>query len=669
MSSDTDNFTPAVAKHPEAFVDRTLQRYISLSLPIRLYILATSFGGIAFAVIYIFGLFPLLDLTYYFLLMAMYLPVAFLLLPAHKKEKRVGWLSYGPAIVTLGLTLFLASQGRTMAFQTWIPANEWQLAVASVLFLLIMEAARRSGGLIFVIIVAVFGLYPVYAEYMPGMLWGPPTSLSRTIAYNMYSSDALLGVVTRVLGETLIGYLILAALLVATGAADFFLNLAMALMGTARGGPAKVAVLSSGFFGSLSGSIFANVVSTGAITIPSMKRSGIPAHYAGALEACASTGGMLMPPVMGAVAFIMADFTNTEYAVIVVAAAIPSILYYFGLYCHVDAYAARAGLAGLPKAELPTVKQTMKDGWPFIAVLLFLIWGLVIMRWERLTPFYASGLLVALTFVKRSLWLGPEKIPEILLETSKLLSQTMALLLPTSFILGGLMGTGVAPAIASELVEIGGTNIVLVLAIGVGVCLLFGMLGMIVAAYLMLALTLAPALEQIAGLNTIAIHLFIAYYSVLAAITPPVALAAFIASRIADSDPMRTSWEACRLGIVLYFIPIFFLFEPALIFQGPLWRTAVWVPLNIIAIVLIAGASEGRLAWFGLLRPWARVVLFAAALLIGFPEWKSTVAGLLIVAVVVALRSLSQPIASALEYPAVAAAGSGDTGRTTRADG
>jgi TRAP transporter 4TM/12TM fusion protein len=460
--------------------------------------------------------------------------------------------------------------------------------------------------------------------------------------FNVYSSDALLGVVTRVVGETLIGFLILAALLVATGAADFFLKLALALMGRARGGPAKVAVLASGFFGSLSGSIFANVVSTGAVTIPSMRRAGFPGYYAGALEACASTGGMLMPPVMGAVAFIMADFTNTEYGVIVVAAAIPSLLYYFGLYCHVDGYAAKAGLAGLPREELPSVKEALKDGWPFVAVLLFLIWGLVFMRWERLTPFYASVLLIALTFLKKNLRLGPSKVPEVLFETSKLLSQTMALLLPTSFILGGLMATGVAPSIASELVRMGGDNLVLVLAIGVGVCLLFGMLGMIVAAYLMLALTLAPALEQIAGLNTLAIHLFIAYYATLAAITPPVALAAFLASRISDSDPMQTSWHACRLGVVLYFIPIFFLFEPALILQGPLYLTALWLPFSVVAIIVIAAASEGRLWGFGLLRPWARVVLFAAALLIGFPEWRSTVAGVAIAALVIALGSLSR---------------------------
>jgi TRAP transporter 4TM/12TM fusion protein len=629
-----------LAKVPEAFPDKTLDRFRKLPYLVRLYIYASSAFGLATSIAYIFSLYPLLDLTYYFILMAMFLPVAFLLTPAHKNEKEAGWLSFIPAILTLGVMLFLVSKARELAFSTWIPANEWQLAVATLVFIVVMEAARRLGGMIFLVIVLFFALYPVFAEYMPGILWGPPTSLARTIAYNVYSNDALLGVVTRVVGETLIGFLILAALLVATGAADFFLKLAMALMGTARGGPAKVAVLSSGFFGSLSGSIFANVVGTGAVTIPSMRRAGFPGYYAGALEACASTGGMLMPPVMGAVAFIMADFTSTEYAVIVVAAIIPSLLYYFGLYCHVDSFAARYNFKGLPRAELPTFKEALKDGWPFLAVLAFLIWGLVVMRWERLTPFYASALLIALTFVKRSTWLSPKKIPEILLECSKLLSQTMGLLLPTSFILGGLMGTGVAPIIASELVRLGGDNVALVLLIGVGVCILFGMLGMIVAAYLMLALTLAPALEQM-GMNTLAIHMFIAYYSMLAAITPPVALAAFIASRIADSDPMQTSWHACRLGIVLYFIPIFFLFEPALIFQGPLVNTIFATAACALAIIVVAGASEGRLLGFGLLRPWARAVLFATGLLIAFPEWISTISGLAGTGAVLLLRRYS----------------------------
>ena len=627
---------------PAKFVAGASTRYAGMPAAIRALVLAMSACGLALAVVYIFGVVSLLDVTYYFLLMAFYLPLALLFLPAHKHEKGVTWLSYGPALTALGLALFMAYKSPALVYETWVPVTEtWQLVVAAALFIVILEAARRSGGNIFLAIVLVLGLYPVFAQHMPGVLWGPPATLARTLAFNVYSSDALLGVVTRVVGEVIIGFLILAALLVATGAADFFLKLAMAIMGKARGGPAKVAVLASGFFGSLSGSIFGNVVSTGSVTIPSMIRAGFPPHYAGALEACASTGGMLMPPVMGAVAFIMADFTNTEYGVIVKAAIIPSVLFYFGLYCHVDGYASRNNMVGAQQEKLPSMREALAEGWPFLLVLFFLVWGLVYMSWERLAPFYASGLLITLTLVKKELRIGWRRAKEIVFETGKLLAETTALLLPTSFILGGLMATGVAPSIAGALVQMGGSSVIPILAIGIIVCMIFGMLGMIVAAYLMLALTFAPAIEHAAGLNTLAVHLFIAYYATLAAITPPVALAAFLASRISGADPIATSMTAARLGVVLYFIPIFFLFEPALILQGSLYRTAIWLTLNIVAIVIIAGASEGVLMGFGRLRTWARPVLFLAGLLIGFPEWKSTAVGIALVLLVLLLRRLS----------------------------
>lgn len=650
---------------PPDLQDRTTERWHSIPRPLRALLLAMSASGAGLAAGYIFGFVPLLDVSYYFLLMALYLPWVFLLLPAYRGERRVGVLSYLPAIAICGLTGFMAYMGRSLVFQTWVPvAHTWQLVVAGGIYLLILEAARRAGGMIFLVIVLALSLYPVYADYMPGMFWGPPTSVSRTIAFNVFSGDAMLGVVTRVVGETIIGFLILAALLVATGAADFFLKLALALLGRARGGPAKVSVIASGFFGSLSGSIFSNVVGTGSVTIRAMKRSGFPGYYAGALEACASTGGMLMPPVMGAVAFIMADFTNTSYGVIVMAAIIPSTLYYFGLYCHVDGYAARHGIKGVPEAELPSVRRTLIEGWPFLVVLAALVYMLVFMRIERLAPFYASGLLIVLTFFRKELRITWARIPAIIYEVGKMLSQTIGLLLPTSFILGGLMATGVAPVIASELVRMGGTNVVPVLAIGIAVCMVFGMLGMIVAAYLMLALTLAPALEQIAGLNTLAIHLFIAYYATLAAITPPVALAAFLASRISESDPIWTSVHAARLGIVLYVIPIFFLFEPALILQGPLHLTVIWVAMNIVAVVVIAGASEGRMMYLGRLKGWTRPILFVAGLLIGFPEVASTLAGLAVTAAILALRGMAWepddaedgPTSRALGVPAVGGA-------------
>lgn len=623
---------------PEDMRDPAEDRWRSMPFWVRSLAILASAAGVAMAIGYVFSLFPLLDLTYYFLLMAAFLPLMFLLLPAWKGEKGVTWASYIPAILILALCLVMAWFSRQLVFGTWVPVKtDWQLWIALGLYVLILDGARRSGGLIFLAIVVVLSLYPVYAFYMPGMLWGPPTSLSRTVAFNVFSNDAMLGVVTRVVAETLIGFLVLAALMVATGAADFFLNLALAMMGTARGGPAKVATLASGFFGSLSGSIFSNVVGTGSVTIPAMKRAGFPAHYAGALEACASTGGMIMPPVMGAVAFIMADFTGIEYRFIVMAAIIPALLYYFGLYCHVHGFALRHGIEGMKREDLPRIRQVLKDGWPFLFVLAFLVWGLVIMRWERLTPFYASALLLVLTTLHPRLRLSIRRVPDLFYQIAKLLSQTMGLLLPTSFILGGLMATGVAPVIAASLVRMGGDNIVPVLAIGIAVCIIFGMLGMIVAAYLMLALTLAPALEQIAGLNTLAVHMFIAYYASLAAITPPVALAAFLASRISGSDALQTSMHAARLGAVLYFVPIFFLFEPALIFQGPLYLTVIWTGLNILAVVLIAAASEGYMLLRGRLVTWSRAPLFVAGLLIGFPEWISTGLGLGLAALVILL--------------------------------
>ncbi len=641
-SMNTDKTSSTLDPHPEIVPedmrDPAEGRWLSMPFWVRSLVILASAAGVAMAIGYIFSLFPLLDLTYYFLLMAAFLPVMFLLLPAWKGEKGVTWASYAPAVLILVLSLIMAYFSRELVFGTWVPVKaDWQLWIALGLFLLILEGARRSGGLIFLVIVLALSLYPVYAFYLPGIFWGPPTSFARTVAFNVFSNDAMLGVVTRVVAETLIGFLVLAALMVATGAADFFLNLALALMGTARGGPAKVSTLASGFFGSLSGSIFSNVVGTGSVTIPAMKRAGFPAHYAGALEACASTGGMIMPPVMGAVAFIMADFTGIEYRVIVTAAIIPAVLYYFGLYCHVHGFALRNGIEGMKREDLPRIGKVLKDGWPFLFVLGFLVWGLVIMRWERLTPFYASALLLILTTLHPRLRLSIRRVPDMFYQISKLLSQTMGLLLPTSFILGGLMATGVAPVIAASLVRMGGDNIVPVLAIGIAVCLIFGMLGMIVAAYLMLALTLAPALEQIAGLNTLAVHMFIAYYASLAAITPPVALAAFLASRISGSDALQTSMHAARLGVVLYFLPIFFLFEPALIFQGPLYLTVIWTVLNVFAVVFIAAASEGYMLWRGRLAMWSRGPLFVAGLLIGFPEWMSTGIGLVIAAAAILL--------------------------------
>ena len=388
-----------------------------------------------------------------------------------------------------------------------------------------------------------------------------------------------------------------------------------------------MAVVSSGFFGSLSGSVFANIVSTGSITIPAMKRLGYPPHYAAAIEACASAGGMLMPPVMGTVAFVMCAFLNIPYATVVTAAFIPSILYYIGLLMQVDGYAAKVGLSAMPAEEIPSLRKTLKDGWPFIFVFFFLLWGLIYMRWEALTPFYASGLLVLLSFARKETILTPRRIIKVLVIVGNMISMAMAIILPIGFIICGLLITGVSVALTSGIIFLGKGNLLFILLLGVLACYLMGMAGMISPAYIFLAISLAPAAIKAGGLNELAVHLFIAYYAMLAVLTPPVAAGAFLAATLAGSSPMRTAVLSMRLGFVKYVIPFFFLFQPALILQGSLLEALYYFVPCLLGVLLIAAGLEGYLVLVGTIGWVARSFFVITGILIAFPEWKTTIIG------------------------------------------
>src|SRR5690606_25570313 len=377
----------------------------------------------------------------------------------------------------------------------------------------------------------------------------------------------------------------------------------------------------------LSGSIFSNIAGTGSITIPTMKKVGYPAHYAGAIEACASTGGVLMPPVMGAIAFVMAITIGVDYATVMVAAIIPSLLFYFGLLLQVDAYAARTGLKGVPREQLPSARDVLKRGWPFISVLVFLIWGLLYMRWEYYAPWYACVLMVALSFLQKETRMTPRRLYETLRQIGILVTQTAAIILPIAFVVSALTITGVTGSVTSGLVNLGGGNIYMIILFGVFACFVMGMAGLSIVAYIFLAVTLAPAIIEVGGLNTIAVHFFIVYYAMLSAITPPVATAAFLAATIARAKPMQTSFTAMRLGVVIYFVPLFFLFQPALVLQGDLTPLVYILPSIIIGIMLIAGGLEGWLLGAGHVRPWLRLPLVGAGFAFGFPTLTTTIIG------------------------------------------
>lgn len=598
--------------------------------------LILSSAGILLAIYQIFGFTfrgrVLLEVEYYWLFIGLFSAATFLYLPAWKRKGAPPWYDLILAVTILGISIFFFMNGRDMVIMGW---SNIPLGIA--VWLIMMETARRGGGIPFFLVVFFLGLYPLVAESLPGLLQGFGYDFNQTIEAHIFRSEGMMGITTKIVAEIILGFLVFAGVLLATGAGDFFIDLANSIFGRYRGGPAKVSVVASGFFGSLSGSVFSNIVGTGSITIRTMKKTGYPAHYAGAIEACASTGGVLMPPVMGAIAFVMAVTVGVDYRVIMVAAIIPSFLFYLGLMLQVDAYAAKNGLKGLPEDEIPAFMTVLKKGWPFLTVLIFLIWGLLVMRWEYLAPWYASLLMIVLSFFNRNTWMTPAKIFLTIRKIGELIAQTSALILPIAFVVSGLTITGVTGSLTSGLLALGGGNMFLVLLLGILACYVMGMAGLMIVAYIFLAVTLAPAIIMIGELNPIAVHLFIVYYAMLAGITPPVAAAAFLGAAVAGASPMRTAMTAMRLGIVIYFVPFFFIFQPALVLQGNLWLLTYLLPSCILGIVFICAGSEGYLLGVGRVRAWARLPIVITGFMLSFPAIILTIIGLAASAIIVAV--------------------------------
>jgi TRAP transporter 4TM/12TM fusion protein len=579
--------------------------------------------------------------SYSFALIACFLPLAFLLIPMRKKDKgKLHWYN----ILFGGLTAICAVYLSTKAFELltygFLPMSTLYIAITIILFSLILEAARRSAGLIFAIIVLFFGLYPIFADHVPDPFRGMSFSFSETMGHMILSPNGILGIPMEILGDLLIGFLFFASALRVFGAGDFFINLAKAILGKYRGGVAKVAVLSSAFFGSLSGSAISNVVSTGSFTIPAMKKTGYHPEYAAAIEACASTGGVLMPPVMGAIIFVMTAMLNMEYRQVMIAAFIPSILYYFTLLIQVDCYAARKRIKGLSEQEIPPIKETLKGGWQYFGVLLFLVWGLLYMRWERLAPFYATGLLFVLTIINPYTRPKLETILEMFRSTAELIVQTMAVLLPIGFVVAGLIATGTAGSLTTAIITLGKENLLFVLFLTVMMAFVFGMGGMGIAGYVILSVIAAPAIIRIGGLNQLAVHLFIAYYGMLALITPPVAVASFVGAGIANAHPMRTAFLSVRLGIALFFVPVFFLFEPALLLHGPIIESLFYFATSLIGLGLIGLSIEGYLPKFGRIYFLERLAVFSAGCLFAFPLWQTITVGFIVTCLLCILKKL-----------------------------
>jgi TRAP transporter 4TM/12TM fusion protein len=601
--------------------------------------------------------FIMIDTTYLYSLAALLIGLVFLFVPARAKSPRdrVPWYDAILFLATVLVFGYFALNSRRIISEGWefMAPNE-AVAVAAMGWFLLLEATRRAGGTAVFVVVAIISFYPVYAEIMPGPIAGMSQDLMTTIGYHFTSSESVMGIPMRAFGQLVIGFVMFGAVLQYTGASEFFNNLAFALFGRVRGGPAKVSIFASGLMGSVSGSVVSNVLTTGVVTIPAMKRTGFASKYAGGVEACASTGGVLMPPIMGATAFVMAAFLGMPYAQIAIAAAVPSILFYFALFMQIDGYAARHGLKGLPAQELPSVKQTLKDGWQYIIVFAVLIYLLLVKQIESLAPFYATALLLVINQFSPKYRLDRQKLGRLLVGVTASLAELAALLAGVGLIIGAMSVTGLSGTLANDLIYLAGNNVYVLLVMGALTSFIFGMGMTITACYIFLAIVLAPPLVN-AGFDPLAVHLFMLYWGMVSFITPPVSLASFVAAGVAGARPVEVGVQSMRLGSAMYFVPFFFVLNPALILRGE-WSDIIPVLVTaIVGIALIASALEGYLVKVGSMHTGvlgfvSRLVLAAGGLAMAIPgggdlglsHFQLAIAGLAIAIIAVLLAKFSQ---------------------------
>lgn len=568
--------------------------------------------------IVIFG-YVLPDVSYFAVMLGAFLPVVFLLFPATKKapRDRVPWYDALFSVASLIGPLYVIHHGLDIILGGWeiTPPVAGQV-LAGVTWILILEAVRRTGGSLLAGVILLVSLYPVFAYMCPGILMAKKYTLSRILGFHFLGTQSIFGLPTQVFGRLLMGYMIFAVALQSTGAANFFINLCLALLGNVRGGAAKVSILASAMFGTISGSAIANVVTTGSVTIPTMKRLGYPPYYAGAVEACASKGGVLTPPVMGVTAFIMADFIGVSYAEVCMAAALPILLYYTSLYAQTDFYAARMGLRGLSREELPSIWKTLKEGWFHLFSIGLLIYFIFMEQVEALAPYYATASVLVLANLNKETRLNKRNILNWIDGLGKILSELVSILVGIGMIIGALSLTGTAHGFSSALTSIGGQNIFLLLVMGAITSFILGIGLTISACYIFLAMLLAPTLVKL-GIYPMAAHLFLLYWGCVSYITPPVALGAYAAAGIAGANPLQTGIQAVKLGFVSLLVPFFFVYNPALVGHGTVLEVVECMLTAMGGIVLLSASFEGYVFFLKRISGLVRA-LFAAAGLLSF---------------------------------------------------
>lgn len=554
-------------------------------------------------------------------------------------------------LVAVGLVLFI--QVWTIyditAFQLRFGEKDpHDLIVGGILIALVLEATRRAVGWAMVIITGFFMVHALYANYFFGIFYGPPVSFGKFIDQLFMETGGIFGIPLHVCSTYIVLFIIFGALLVRSGAGKFFIDLAVALTGHRVGGPAKASAVASGFMGTVSGSAVANVVTTGSFTIPLMKNLGYRARFAAAVEACASSGGQITPPIMGAAAFIMAEFLEVPYAEIIIAAAIPAFLYFATVYFMVHLEAEKHNIGRIDKSLLPNVFEVLKRGWHLLIAVAVLVYFLMVGYTPMKSAFWGIAALVALSFINKETRMSPVDMIAALENGVRTTMPVTIACACAGLIIGSVFVSGLGLKFTQSVIDISGGNLFILLALTGVAAIILGMGITTTAVYITVAALIVPAVIK-AGVEPIAAHMFAFYFGVVSTITPPVALASFAAAGIAKTPPMATAVESTRVGIAKYLVPLVFVYNPSLLFVGPLWLTVYSGLVTMLGLWVLSVAIEG---WYrGTMEGAQRVLVFASAVMIlwpptgqeifGVPDYFIEVAGVVLTAVFLGPRILA----------------------------
>lgn len=497
-------------------------------------------------------------------------------------------------------------------------ASTWQLVIGILMIIAILEATRRSVGWPMVIVASLALVYIFVGNMLPGFLNTAKFSIENAVGYTYLSNQGIFGMPSQIVATILIGFITFGSFLSATGAGTFYLDLALSAAGRLRGGAAKVAVIASAFAGTMTGEPLSNIGIVGPMTLPLMKRLGYDDTFSAATVAVSSCGSMIMPPVMAAVAFLMAQMTGLGYVAIVVAAIIPAILYFFAVYWQIDFHCAKKEYQTLPKEEIPKTMEVLKKGWQYLVPVAVLIYFLLILRYNPATSVYRSLLaLLIVSFIKEKKTVAIFKTyKDALILSGKAILPTAAVCAAAGIVMSSVTVTGLGIKMSAILNVIANGNILILALLAAATVYILGMGLAPIVSYILMAILVAPAMIQM-DINILAAHFFILYMSISTFITPPFALASYMASSYVGADGMKTSLYAVRLGIVCYIVPFLVIYEPALLLQGTFIDVVKVTISTMLGLLFFSAAVEGyfisRLAF------WLRILFLIGGSLMIYP--------------------------------------------------